>query len=400
MSTENNKIEFAPKKLQHNILILYTKKASFSGDLSTKSSIINSSSSSASLIITLDPDIKNSLDLSGLDDIRTTVNIYSIYDPSCSPIDVSERIISTASGVMNDDLGDKDDIDNFTSNLFDSVASTSIIAPTSAKKVNFNDLANVPTLFVTSNSKAIQLDVNAIGEDSSIDDYETNLLLCKEQAESQLISNLISELMFNMKTKEKGVIINGTRFYMFYSNKKGKSNKSNVKSKNLPIIAFNSALTDVDLKVETGNAIKFTIGKDRYTFSYDTKGIGFDRTAREINNAILFKNQISKKVKALDFLSRLAISSLQKEEEQTSTPPFSSNMLKGIYNSTIAGASGTTKSMEINNFISPDQVNFSNISFRTQANKSVKVYGVEKSIYDIYKSQVRNTANAFLKILV
>lgn len=101
----------------------------------------------------------------------------------------------------------------------------------------------------------------------------------------------------------------------------------------------------------------------------------------------------------MDFLSRLAISSLQKEEEQNSVSPFSSNILKGLYNSTIAGASGTTRSMDINNSINPEQVNFTNISFRSQSYKPVKVYGLENSIYDLYKSQIRSIANSFLKIL-
>lgn len=399
MATENNKIEFAQKKIHHNILIIYTKKTTINSNLSTKPSIINPNSPNASMILILDPDVKNLVDLSGLDDSKSTVNIYSIYDTSCSPIDVSEKIVATASGIMNDDLVDKEESSDSSQNLFDSMSNTSIIAPSSAKKLNFYDFSSVPTLFITSGSKSIQIDVNAIGEDSTIKEHEQNLLLCKEQSETSAINKLVSDLMFNMKSKEKGIIVHGTRLYLFYSNKKSKNNRSNVKSRTLPIILFNHVLSDVDLKVDGGNFIKFTIGKEKYIFAYDTKGIGFDKTAREINSIISSKNTVDNQTKALDFLSRLAISSLQKEEEQNSVSPFSSNTLKGLYNSTIAGASGTTRSMDINNLINPEQVNFTNISFRSQSYKPVKVYGLENSIYDLYKSQIRSTANSFLKIL-
>lgn len=121
------------KKIHHNILIIYTKKTTINNNLSTKPSIINPNSPNASMILILDPDVKNLVDLSGLDDTKATVNIYSIYDTSCSPIDVSEKIVATASEIMNDDLVDQEESFDTSQNLFDSMSNTSIIAPSSAK---------------------------------------------------------------------------------------------------------------------------------------------------------------------------------------------------------------------------------------------------------------------------
>lgn len=399
MATENNKIEFAPKKSCHNILVIYTKRLSSSaGSFSTKPSYVSSSSSSASTIIMLDPDINNAIDLSNLEDSKSVVNIYSIYDPACSPIDVSEKIVSTAAGIINDDLADKEPNSDFNYNLCDMISSTQIIPPVSSKKVNLYDFTNVPIMFNMSNCKLAQIDVWAIGEEADIIDYESDILKCKEQADSNASDNLASELMYNMKSKEKGVIVNGSRLYAFYSNKKNKYNRANVKSKSLPIFAINSSSLEVDIRSDFKNNFKCTLGKEKYVFSFDQAGIGSDKTAREVNSIIENKSPVPKNVRFLDFLSRLVIYSLQQEEEQSASSPFLSNSLKGLYNSTVAGASGITKEMTINSLVNPEPVSFSNISLRSPNNKPIKVYGTEKNIYDMCKAQAKHTTNAFVRV--
>lgn len=399
MATENNKIEFAPKKSNHNILLVYTKRlSSSSNSLTTKPSAINTSPSIASTILMLDPDTKNYIDLSGLDDSKSIVNIYAIYDTTCSPTDVSEKVVSTAAGIINDDLADKESSSDFSHNLCDVLSSTQITLPVSSKKTYFYDFASVPIMFNFSGCKSSQLDINALGEETDIADYEDGILMCKEQAESTSADKLIDELIYNMKYKERGVIVNGTRLYSFYSNKKNKYNRANAKSKSLPVIVVNSSLIDVDIRGDIKNQIKCTVGKEKYIFSFDQNGIGADKTAREINSILENKGAVSKRVKFLDFFARLTISSLQKEEDQTSSSPFLSNRLKGLYNSTIAGASGITKEININAFVNPEPVNFANISFRSPNNKTIKVYGTEKNVYDMCKLQAKHTADAFLKV--
>lgn len=397
MAVEINKLEFAPKKTTHNILVIYTKKEASNFSRTTKSPSNDPYASYASAILLLDPESRNLVDLSGLDDPRAVVNIYIMNDPQNNPFDVSEKILHTSASMINSE-SDRDSNNSFGKSLCENLSNTLINTPTSSKKVNIVDCANMPTLFNASGSKSLQLDVTSVSEEDSIVDHEKNINLCKEQAESTNVEALVRNLWSNIKSKENGIIVNSTKLYSFHSDRKNKSNKAKVKSANLPVIVLNNTMQDVDVRSNNGNSFKLSIYKDKCSFSFDQKSISSDMSAREINSFLDRKDNTPKLTKVLDVLARNTIFSLQQEEKSNNSSTVVSNNLVNFYNSLVAGASGFTRNIATVNNNNSDKFNLNSISSRSKDMNKIKVLGMERSVYDMYKSQIKNTAEEVFKI--